>query len=180
MTTGPLRVGRRPPVVLAILPRIIPLTLIGVIKPLGALHREGRIRFDVALESWAGRRRLARADVVVFSRNTEPRYAAFLDAALALGKPVIYELDDNFFEMPLGTPGSEYHRDPQRLSQLERVPAQRVPSARVFKDAASSRSPSVASAPERPVAESGCYVKLMGTTDPVTAAGGPLMLAIPR
>lgn len=111
---------RRQPVVLAVLPRLIPSTLIGVVKPLSALHREGRVLFDVALESWVSRRRLRRADVIVFCRNTEPRYAAPLDAALALGKPIIYELDDNFFAMPPGTPVSEYHRDPARLGQLER------------------------------------------------------------
>lgn len=120
MTAGPSRVGRRPPTVLAILPRLIPSTLIGVIKPLGALHRERRIRFDVALEAWVSQRRLAQAEVVVFCRNTEPRYAWPLDSALALGKPVIYELDDNFFSMPLDAAGGAYHRDPERLDQLER------------------------------------------------------------
>ena len=111
---------QRSPVVLAILPQLIPSTLIGVVKPLLALHRERRIVFDVALESWVSRRRLARADVVVFCRNTEPRFRAPLDAALALGKPIIYELDDDFFAIPPTMPGSQYHRDPARLVQLER------------------------------------------------------------
>ena len=117
---SPSDVARRPPLVLAVLPQLIPSTLIGVVKPLLALHREGRIVFDVALESWVRRRALARADVVVFCRNTEPRYRAPLDAARALGKPTIYELDDDFFAMPPATPGSLYHRDPARLGQLER------------------------------------------------------------
>lgn len=120
MTASRTGDARPRPVVLAILPQLIPSTLIGVVKPLGALHRDGCIIFDVALESWVSRRRLARADVVVFCRNTEPRYGAALEAALALGKPIIYELDDNFFAMPAGTPGSQYHRDPGRLGQLER------------------------------------------------------------
>lgn len=111
---------RRPLTVLAVLPQLIPSTLIGVVKPLFALHRERRIIFEVALESWVSRRRLARADVVVFSRNTEPNFGAPLDGALALGKPIIYELDDDFFAIPPGTPGGQYHRDPARLAQLER------------------------------------------------------------
>jgi glycosyltransferase involved in cell wall biosynthesis len=106
--------------VLAILPQLIPSSLIGVVKPLLALHRERRIVFDVALESWVSRRRLAAADVVVFCRNTEPRFRAPLDAARALGKPIIYELDDDFFAMPWSMPGGRYHRDPARLGQLER------------------------------------------------------------
>ena len=105
--------GRRPPFILAILPQLIPSTLIGVVKPLLALHRERRISFDVALESWVSRRRLARADVVVFCRNTEPRYGAPLDAALAMGKPIIYELDDDFFAIPSGAPG---WRSPVQMS----------------------------------------------------------------
>jgi hypothetical protein len=112
--------ARRPPVVLAVLPQLIPSTVIGVVKPLLALHREGRITFDVALESWVSRHRLERADVVVFSRNTEPHYGVPLEAALAFGKPIVYELDDDFFAIPPGTPGSDYHRDPARLGQLER------------------------------------------------------------
>src|SRR5262249_44613225 len=132
------RVGGRPPAVLAVLPRLIPSTLIGVIKPLGALHRDGRIRFDVALETWVSRRQVARAEVVVFCRNTEPRHAWPLSVALALGKPVIYELDDDFFSMPLSTPGGEYHRDPQRLEQLERYLRQ-ASLVRVYSEALHAR-----------------------------------------
>ncbi len=106
--------------VLAVLPQLIPSTVIGVVKPLLALHRERRITLDVALESWVSPRRLRHADLVVFSRNTEPLFGAALETALELGKPIIYELDDDFFALPHGAPGSEYHRDPARLGQLER------------------------------------------------------------
>jgi hypothetical protein len=94
--------------------------MIGVVKPLRALHRQGRIIFDVALESWVSRRRLAAADLVVFCRNTEPRFGATLEATLQRRLPIIYELDDDFFMLPPNTPGSLYHRDPARLAQLER------------------------------------------------------------
>lgn len=129
---------RRALVILAILPQLIPSTVIGVVKPLLALHRERRIVFDVALEAWVSRRRLARADVVVFCRNTEPRYGAPLDMALALGKPIIYELDDNFFAMPSATPGSQYHSDPARLGQLERY-VRNASLVRVYSDILRSR-----------------------------------------
>jgi glycosyltransferase involved in cell wall biosynthesis len=108
--------------VLAVLPQLIPSTWIGVVKPLLALHRQRRIVLDVAVErwSWIGRGRLAAADLVVFCRNTEPRHGAVLEDALRLGTPIIYELDDDFFSLPAGIPGSDYHRDPARLAQLER------------------------------------------------------------
>ncbi|HXJ84309.1 MAG TPA: hypothetical protein VMS64_37185 [Candidatus Methylomirabilis sp.] len=137
MTARPARGGRLP-AVLAIVPRLIPSTLIGVIKPLGALHRDGRIRFDVALETWVSRRQVARADVLVFCRNTEPAYAWPLHAAVAVGTPVIYELDDDFFSMPAGAPGGAYHRDPQRLDQLERYLRQAT-LVRVYSEALRAR-----------------------------------------
>jgi glycosyltransferase involved in cell wall biosynthesis len=108
------------PRVLAILPQLIPSALIGVVKPLMALHRSGAIVAEVTLEGLATRRRIARADVVVFCRNTEPAHADGLRTALALGKPTIYELDDNFFEIPESTEGGRYHRAPERLAHLER------------------------------------------------------------
>jgi glycosyltransferase involved in cell wall biosynthesis len=110
----------RPPAVLAVLPQLIPSTLIGVVKPLLALHRQGHIVFDVALESWVSQRRLAAADLVVFCRNTEPRFGGILEATRRRHLPIIYELDDDFFVMPLQTPGGPYHRDPARLAQLDR------------------------------------------------------------
>jgi glycosyltransferase involved in cell wall biosynthesis len=94
--------------------------MIGVVKPLRALHRQGRIVFDVALEAWVGQRRLVAADVVVFCRNTEPRFGGTLETALERHVPIIYELDDDFFVMPPEAPGGQYHRDPARLAQLER------------------------------------------------------------
>jgi glycosyltransferase involved in cell wall biosynthesis len=37
----------------------------------------------------------------------------------ALGKPYIYDLDDNFFEISLNLPEGIYHRAPERIMQLE-------------------------------------------------------------
>jgi glycosyltransferase involved in cell wall biosynthesis len=127
-----------PATVLAILPQLIPSTEIGVVKPLLALHRDRRIIFDVTLEPWVSRRQLAQADVVVFCRNTEPRYAAALDAVLALGTPIIYELDDDFFAIPPGAPGGQYHRDPARLAQLERY-LRHASLVRVYSEALRAR-----------------------------------------
>lgn len=112
--------NRRRPRVLAILPQLIPSTVIGVIKPLTALHRARQIVADFAFEYWLPPRSLQRADVVVFCRNTEPAHGRVLEAALELGKPIIYELDDNFFDIPLSSQGGRYHREETRLAQLQR------------------------------------------------------------
>jgi glycosyltransferase involved in cell wall biosynthesis len=126
------------PRVLAVLPQLIPSTLIGVVKPLAALHRERRIHLDVTFETSRSRRRLCQADVVVFCRNTEPRYGSWLDAALGLGRPIIYELDDNFFAIPSDTPQGRYHRDIARLALLERY-LREASVVRVYSEALRAR-----------------------------------------
>ncbi len=108
------------PRVLAILPGLIPSTLIHIVKPLMAAHRAGWIAADFALEYSVSRRNLERAAVVIFCRNTEPVYDWILDFALSAGKPVVYDLDDNFFEVPPTTDVGRYHRAPERLAQLQR------------------------------------------------------------
>ena len=109
----------RGPRVLAILPGFIPSTLIHIVKPLAGLHRAGWITAGFALEHSVFRHSLERADVLVFCRNTEPAYRWILDFALARGKPIVYDLDDNFFELPATTDVGRYHRAPERLRQLE-------------------------------------------------------------
>ncbi len=62
------------------------------------------------------------ADVVIFCRNTEPAYGHLLNAAICSGKPIIYDLDDNFWDIPYDTDPelARYHRLPPRLAQLEK------------------------------------------------------------
>src|SRR5215813_4662469 len=111
--------GSRPHV-LAVLPGFIPSTVLTTVKPLTALHRAGQIVADITLESWVSRRKIGRADIVIFSRNTEPSYGQALEVALACGKPVIYDIDDNFFELPAYYQNQLSHRTPGHLAQLER------------------------------------------------------------
>jgi glycosyltransferase involved in cell wall biosynthesis len=84
----------------AILPQLIPSTTLTVVKPLVALYKAGHITASITLEGYASLRRLAAADVVVFSRNSDPVYRALLEAVVARGTPFIYDLDDNLFELP--------------------------------------------------------------------------------
>jgi glycosyltransferase involved in cell wall biosynthesis len=106
------------PHILAILPGIIPSTSILIIKPLLQLSRSGCIRLQIVLESAAKQNQIEWADVVMFCRNTEPRYRRNLELILQLGIPYIYDLDDNFFELPENTELGAYHRHPDRIAQL--------------------------------------------------------------
>lgn len=106
--------------ILAILPAITPSTTILVVEPLMYLADRGKIEFRLRLENFDVRLSdLEWADLVTFCRNTEPAYY-ILERLLILGKPYIYELDDNFFEIPLDTPEGRYYRVINRMTMLEK------------------------------------------------------------
>jgi hypothetical protein len=107
------------PHILAVLPGFIPSTMITVVKPLVNLHRAGRIRARIMLESQARCSDVGWADSIVFCRNTDPRYASLLAAAHSRGTPTIYDLDDNLFELPPGCAESSGLRDTSRQAMLD-------------------------------------------------------------
>jgi glycosyltransferase involved in cell wall biosynthesis len=89
-----------------------------VVKPLARLHREGRITADIRLEYLVSRRHVQQADLVVFCRNVEPAFGGALRTAVELGKPVIYDLDDNFLSIPASIDLAGYYGAPDRRQQL--------------------------------------------------------------
>jgi glycosyltransferase involved in cell wall biosynthesis len=84
------------------------------------LHRRGQVSAAITLEPFARREDFEAADVVVFCRNIEPRFGHFVETCRQLGKPYIYDLDDNLFAVPLTLEEGQYHRDPARIEQLTR------------------------------------------------------------
>jgi glycosyltransferase involved in cell wall biosynthesis len=107
------------PDVLAIIPGIIPSTSILIIKPLLQLSRAGLIKLQIVLESSVKQKQVAQADLIMFCRNTEPRYSSTLDLTRQMGIPYIYDLDDNFFELSENTELGAYHRQPDRIALLK-------------------------------------------------------------
>ena len=72
----------------------------------------------IVLEGQAGRNDIRWADAIVFCRNTDPRHAALLAAARSQGTPLIYDLDDNLFELPPNCEGLSRLRDASRQAML--------------------------------------------------------------
>jgi hypothetical protein len=89
--------ARSRPRVLAVLEGIGPSATLTVVKPLMALHRAGQIVADITLAALCSGRQIDRADVVVFSRNSD---RSTLTAVAAAAKPMIYNIDDNPFAAP--------------------------------------------------------------------------------
>jgi glycosyltransferase involved in cell wall biosynthesis len=110
------------PKIVAIVPSMIASCQIGVLKPLMSLAAKGKIQFDYCLEAKASLNAINSADLVVFCRNTEPAYSHLLNQAVATHKPIIFDLDDNFWDVPFESDPelARYHRLPLRIQQLEK------------------------------------------------------------
>ena len=107
------------PSILAVLPGVMPSTQMDVVEPLLALEQKGLIRLRIALENYPFLLSTDQVDLVVFCRNTEPKYQHILEAVREKRIPYIYDLDDNLFEAPTDTDDGKYYRVAERLNLLE-------------------------------------------------------------
>lgn len=108
--------------VLIILPSFIPSTIIGILRPLAELENKGEIKLRLRLNNlpqflssdidWC--------DTAVFCRNCEIKDLPVLYELKRKGKNIVYEIDDNFEEIPLTTEIGVYHRAFFRLHVLKR------------------------------------------------------------
>ena len=122
------------PRVLVIIPSLMPSVVIGALRPLAAIEGAGEITLRVRkAQDWKVAD-VAWSDVVVFYRNQERADLDALYGARQAGKAVIYEIDDNFFEISLGLPLGRWHRDPVRLHALKRF-LQMADVVRVYSEA---------------------------------------------
>jgi len=104
--------------VLVIIPGIIPSVTIGILLPLIQLEKQGLIQlrifysgkfkiFNQLLINWC--------DVAIFCRNCEMHDLDVLYTLKQKQKKVIYEIDDNFFDIDLVTKIALYHKQFHRL-----------------------------------------------------------------
>ena len=111
-----------PKKVVVFAPGFIPSVVIGVLKPLVALEKLGEVvvRLRYSSVSLFANCDIEWCDVAVFCRNCEMTDLEYLYQLKRLGKRVIYEVDDNFEEIPLNTHIGLHHRSFYRLHTLRR------------------------------------------------------------
>jgi Glycosyl transferases group 1 len=108
--------------ILIITPAFIPSVIIGVMRPLAELERRNEIDLRLRLYNlkYFQTIDIEWCDVAVFCRNCEIKDLPILYELKCKGKKVIYEIDDNFEEIPLSTDIGIYHRTFSRLHVLKR------------------------------------------------------------
>lgn len=78
----------------------------------------GQIVARVVLETNVRKKDLQWCDLAVLCRNTDPQTGQWFLKLLQSNIPYIYDIDDNFFELPSDTPIGRYHTAPERLNML--------------------------------------------------------------
>ena len=104
--------------ILAIIPALMPSINIGIINPMQYLQRKGKLNFKVTLPYLFKLNMLDNTDCVIFCRNSFPSEEWILNEIISQGIPYIYEIDDNFFEIPYDNLLGHHHRHPINLSSL--------------------------------------------------------------
>jgi len=107
--------------ILAVLPALIPSTILGVIKPLFELQKNGEIEFRVVLNQLCREANIRWADMLVMCRNCSTKDLRILFGARKFKKKIVYEIDDNFFNISIDTELGRYHRNPVRLFALRKI-----------------------------------------------------------
>ncbi len=92
----------------------------GVLQPCRTLEREGLLELRHVEPEAATASNLDGADALYVLRAFEERTLPLLDAARARSLPVVAAWDDDFLEIPPGTPLGDYYRHPSVVRAIER------------------------------------------------------------
>mgnify|MGYP002621153285 CR=1 FL=1 len=108
------------PLALIVTPAVeLPSLEIILLQPFRVLKQLGIYNFKIRTEHEVTVGDMNSAAIVIVLRSVEPRSIEVLRAANHAGKPTVYVIDDNFLEIPPGTPVSDYYRDPMRRQIFE-------------------------------------------------------------
>jgi hypothetical protein len=105
--------------ILAILPEYNTSSIVNLITPLRFLQNQGTIDLHTWLENEVTPGMVLDSDVIVTERTIDPTYKPIYQLAQDAGIPIIYDLDDNLFEVPRGTILYSYYQNPAKQIEFE-------------------------------------------------------------
>lgn len=91
----------RPCRIISVFENFDPCAELGVLMPFALLEKESRLEHRPFTTGKAGAGDVAWADAVILQRLFRPQDVELLIAAKELGKPVLYDIDDNLLDVPL-------------------------------------------------------------------------------
>jgi len=105
--------------ILCIVQEAVPATEISIIRPFSFLKNQQKISWHLVREADFQPDLLNQVDIVVFHRNCHHSNRARIDLVKAAKIPIIYEMDDNYFELPEDLPIGRYMRNPYIVQTIE-------------------------------------------------------------
>jgi glycosyltransferase involved in cell wall biosynthesis len=110
--------AQKPMHVLVLYPELFASPIVNILTPLRHLAEQGAITLDHGREDGVTPQQVRAADVLVTCRSVSPTVKPVYDYAMALGIPIIYDLDDNLFAVPPDSAPYRYFGHPDKQKQL--------------------------------------------------------------
>ncbi len=107
--------------ILCIVQTMVPSTEISIIRPFTYLEQQQEIVWELVKEDSFKPELLDEVNIVVLHRNCHPNCRAIVNKVKAANIPIIYEIDDNYFEMPESLPIGRYMRNPYVVQTLDHI-----------------------------------------------------------
>ncbi len=106
------------PNVLFISEQLIPSSVIAVVKPFLELQKQNKLKFTIRYTNHYKESDIEACDIIVLCRQFYPNNLTIIELARKHNKKIIYDIDDNFFELSVDNPLGQYHRHPMHLYGL--------------------------------------------------------------
>ena len=125
------------PHVLCLISGVIPSVELGMFIPVRHLHRSNLVSAKFLHLRFCSDKTLIdevhNADLVFLCRSTSPFEEKILRICSRLGKPFLYEVDDNFFEISTDNPVGHFHRNSLNLG-IHKLFVKKASCVRVYNE----------------------------------------------
>ncbi|MBP2027140.1 glycosyltransferase involved in cell wall biosynthesis [Acetoanaerobium pronyense] len=107
--------------IFSLLPSIMPSTVLSILKPLLELQRKNILTLTIGFTFFKNPKQIKKNDIVVLCRNCELNDYRIIFESLQYKNKLIFDIDDNFYDISIDTEIGKYHRNPIRLFFLDSI-----------------------------------------------------------